>query len=188
MVEVNNQEPTLAPKRKPDICSEDPIDYPNKAPKIESLFKENENAQSFDLKPSLTEAKNSEIEDAESLRADDDEEDNTNLDREDDGKSNGRSEVDPKGKKIMRDDKGKGKLIVEEEEDDDSDDDSSDGGSEFDDGDSDLSDDPLAEVDLDNILPSRTRRKQVYPGVYIANDVGTGDDDDDDDDDEDSIA
>ncbi|TQD89692.1 hypothetical protein C1H46_024827 [Malus baccata] len=71
-----------------------------------------------------------------------------------------------------------------EEDDDDSDDDSSDGGSEFEDGDSDLSDDPLAEVDLDNILPSRTRRRQVQPGVYIANDIGNEEEDDSDDSDD----
>ncbi|PPD83222.1 hypothetical protein GOBAR_DD19862 [Gossypium barbadense] len=47
-------------------------------------------------------------------------------------------------------------------------------------GESDLSDDPLAEVDLDNILPSRTRRRSVHPGLHIAKDVrnkGEADDD-----------
>lgn len=83
--------------------------------------------------------------------------------------------MDRKGKGILRDDKGKGKLIEEEDSDD-----SSDGGNESE-ADSDLSDDPLAEVDLDNILPSRTRRRVVQPGFYIANDPGNNGDDDSDD-------
>ena len=82
----------------------------------------------------------------------------------------------------MRDDKGKGKMIEEDDEDDDDsdDDDSSDDGG-VSDGDSDLSDDPLAEVDLNNILPSRTRRKPIHPGVSIANDLGNDEGDDSDD-------
>ncbi|OMO85517.1 hypothetical protein CCACVL1_10141 [Corchorus capsularis] len=72
-------------------------------------------------------------------------------------------------------------ILIEEEEDSDDDDDSSDGGNES--GvESDLSDDPLAEVDLDNILPSRTRRRTVQPGVYIAKDGGSNADADDSDD------
>lgn len=43
------------------------------------------------------------------------------------------------------------------------------------------SDDPLAEVDLDNILPSRTRKRSIQPGVYISNDCGGGNNNEDDD-------
>ncbi|KAK8593136.1 hypothetical protein V6N13_043253 [Hibiscus sabdariffa] len=54
--------------------------------------------------------------------------------------------------------KGKGILVEEEKDsDDDNHEDASDGENETE-GESDLSDDPLAEVDLENILPSRTRR------------------------------
>ena len=86
---------------------------------------------------------------------------------------------------IVRDDKGKGILIEEDDEDEDSSDDSSSSSSEFEDGDSDLSDDPLAEVDLDNILPSRTRRRQVQPGVYIRSDNNGKSNNDDSDDSDD---
>ncbi|CAN8305498.1 unnamed protein product [Cochlearia groenlandica] len=58
-----------------------------------------------------------------------------------------------------------GKLI-EEEEDDDSEDIDDD---EDVDDESDFSDDPLAEVDLDNILSSRTRRRSSQPGLFISN-------------------
>jgi hypothetical protein len=76
----------------------------------------------------------------------------------------------------LRDDKGKGKLIEEEEEDEEDDDDSDDGSSDSDDdsdgnvsgSDSDFSDNPLAEVDLNNILPSRTRRRTAQPGLHIS--------------------
>uniref|UniRef100_A0A7N0T560 Histone chaperone domain-containing protein n=1 Tax=Kalanchoe fedtschenkoi TaxID=63787 RepID=A0A7N0T560_KALFE len=88
----------------------------------------------------------------------------------------GDAEVDRKGKGFMtRDDKGKGKMVEEEqEEEDDSDvveeddDDSSDDDYDSSDGDdSDLSDDPLAEVDLDNILPCRTRRRAMNSGISL---------------------
>ncbi|GMH25684.1 hypothetical protein Nepgr_027527 [Nepenthes gracilis] len=91
--------------------------------------------------------------------------------------------------KAVVDRKGKGILIEgseEEEEEDDDDDDSSDDGDNLSDGDSDLSDDPLAEVDLDNILPSRTRRRVVHPGAYIATNLSQNDDDDDESDDPDA--
>nr|DAD30451.1 TPA_asm: hypothetical protein HUJ06_009302 [Nelumbo nucifera] len=84
-------------------------------------------------------------------------------------------------KGIMKVDKGKGKLEAEDgSDDDDDDDDSSDGGDHSND-DSDLSDDPLAEVDLDNILPSRTRRRVAEPGAYLVNDLDEDDDSDDSD-------
>lgn len=101
------------------------------------------------------------------------EEEDEEEDDSDDEDSNGNPKiVDRKGKGIMRDAKGKGKLVEESE-------DSSDCGSESD-ADSDLSDDPLAEVDLDNILPSRTRRRVVQPGVYISTSQGTKENEDDD--------
>ncbi|KAG6485592.1 histone H2A.Z-specific chaperone CHZ1-like [Zingiber officinale] len=84
-------------------------------------------------------------------------------------------------------DKGKGILVEEEEEEDDDSDgrDESSGGDSDDavggeeDDDSDFVDDPLAEIDLDNILPSRTRRREPPPpGSYFDPDQG-GDDSDD---------
>ncbi|XP_021756038.1 histone H2A.Z-specific chaperone CHZ1-like [Chenopodium quinoa] len=91
------------------------------------------------------------------------------------------------GSKAEIDRKGKGILIEEDEEEDedDSDDDSDDSGSdefgdELSDG-SDIAEDPLAEVDLDNILPSRTRRKIINPGAYLATDLPPEDSDDSDD-------
>jgi len=87
-------------------------------------------------------------------------------------------------------DKGKGKMVVEEEEessDSDSDSDESDGvidGAGEDGDDSDFCDDPLAEVDLENILPSRTRRRAPQqPGAYLVNDQDGDDEDDDHDED-----
>ncbi|XP_013601839.1 PREDICTED: histone H2A.Z-specific chaperone CHZ1-like [Brassica oleracea var. oleracea] len=98
-------------------------------------------------------------------------------------------EIDRKGKGISREDKGKGKLIEVDEsddsDDDDDDDDDDEDGDEYDE--SDLSDDPLAEVDLDNILPSRTRRRSIQPGVYTSNDrSGNNENDDDSSDDSDA--
>ncbi|KVI09251.1 glutamic acid-rich protein [Cynara cardunculus var. scolymus] len=110
----------------------------------------------------------------EGVDSDDDEEEEDDDDEDEVEHSNGGGEIDRKGKGIMKDDKGKGKLIEESEEDDSDDD----GASESD-GDDDLSDDPLAEVDLDNILPSRTRRRTVPPGVRISSDKLTNDKDND---------
>ncbi|XP_057722924.1 uncharacterized protein LOC130936793 [Arachis stenosperma] len=118
-----------------------------------------------------------------------DEEEYDDDDDEDDEDDNVEAEVDRKGKGVLRDDKGKGKLIVEEEDDDDDDDDDdSDDDSDVDGisgDDSDFSDDPLAEVDLNNILPSRTRRRTFQPGLHIPSkpvDFTAAADDDDDDD------
>ncbi|EXB62853.1 hypothetical protein L484_008703 [Morus notabilis] len=196
MAETNNQEePALhATKRTkhdatPDV---DPLDRPKKTLKLDSFDDKNPIAGSLDGKSTIDEAKDAQIEagpeEDENGEYDDEDygsdEDEDGEEEEDDEKSKNNGEADRKGKGIMRDDKGKGKLILEEEEDDNDDDDSDDddssdgGGSELD---SDLSDDPLAEVDLDNILPSRTRRKQPPPpGVHIANDLGNDDDDSDD--------
>lgn len=79
-------------------------------------------------------------------------------------------------------DKGKGKMIMVEEEEDSSDD--SDVAGVASGSDSDYSDDPLMEVDLNNILPSRTRRwAPPVPGAYL---VPPDQDDDEDDDDDDA--
>ncbi|CAA2982835.1 Hypothetical predicted protein [Olea europaea subsp. europaea] len=106
----------------------------------------------------------------------DDEEDYEGEEDDDEQQSDGEEAiVNSKGKGIARDDKGKGKLIEESDLDDD-DDSSVDGESELSGVDSDLSDDPLAEVDLDNILPSRTRRGAAQPGLHISNDRNQGSD------------
>ncbi|KAJ0973548.1 hypothetical protein J5N97_021507 [Dioscorea zingiberensis] len=96
--------------------------------------------------------------------------------------------VDPKGKGVIAAvDKGKGKMVVEDEDDDDGDDSSTESsvdGTVGDEDDSDFVDDPLAEVDLDNILPSRTRRRvPPPPGAYLVTDQEGEDDEDDDDED-----
>lgn len=114
----------------------------------------------------------------------------------DDGvSSNGKAAVD-KGKCIVTAvDKGKGKMVVQEDEEEEGGDDDSDG-SDNDDSDddvvveegdyeSDFLDDPLTEVDLSNILPSRTRRRgPPPPGAYLVDDLD-GDDEDEDEDDDD---
>ncbi|WOL00969.1 histone H2A.Z-specific chaperone CHZ1-like [Canna indica] len=95
-----------------------------------------------------------------------------------------------KGKGVLTAvDKGKGILVEEEreeeeEEDDEDSDDSSDVGSGDEiggdgDDDSDYVDDPLAEVDLDNILPSRTRRRDPPPpGAFFDPEQDENDSDD----------
>ncbi|XP_022775501.1 uncharacterized protein LOC111317298 [Durio zibethinus] len=98
------------------------------------------------------------------IDAEEEEEDDDDDDDHDEEEENGDAAVDRKWKGIF----------IEEEkdsDDDDDDDDSSDGGNKSE-GEGDLSDDLLAEVDLDNILPSRMRRQAVQPGVYIRKDVG----------------
>lgn len=104
---------------------------------------------------------------------DEDEDEDGEEDSDDDDSDANAEIVDRKGKGIMKDDKGKGKLVEVSQ-------DSSDSGSESD-ADSDLSDDPLAEIDFDNILPSRTRRHVVRPGIHISKDQGTKEDEDDSD-------
>lgn len=106
---------------------------------------------------------------------DDEEEDEDYDDEEEEEEDRGRV-VDVKGKSILKDDKGKGKgkLIVDEDDDDSDSDETDDTDTSGSDGDvqsgsdSDLSDDPLAEVDLDNILPSRTRRRRPQSRIVIA--------------------
>ncbi|XP_068667145.1 histone H2A.Z-specific chaperone CHZ1-like [Aristolochia californica] len=95
--------------------------------------------------------------------------------------SNGKSAVD-KGKAVVLEDKGKGKLPVRDADSSSSSDGVED--LEEDGEDNEVLDDPLAEVDLSNILPSRTRRRVADPGAYLVNDLDDDDDDDDDEDDE----
>jgi len=140
-------------------------DLPSKIPKL-------------DLKETLPTAN-------DNFLQNDDEDDDDNDDDEEEQEDN------RKGKGIMRDDKGKGKMIVEEEDDDDDD---SDEDSASDDDGSDFSNDSLTEVDLNNILPSRTRGRTVSSGVHIAGDSGNAaaavaagiDDEDSDSDDSDA--
>ncbi|CAH9068146.1 unnamed protein product [Cuscuta europaea] len=94
-----------------------------------------------------------------------DDEDDYKVEEEDDSEdeelSNGVTEIDRKGKGI---------LIEEPVDESDCESGSSASGSDYStNGESCPSDDdPLAEIDLDNILPSRTRRRTVHPGVRIS--------------------
>uniref|UniRef100_A0A0E0KPY8 Histone chaperone domain-containing protein n=1 Tax=Oryza punctata TaxID=4537 RepID=A0A0E0KPY8_ORYPU len=106
--------------------------------------------------------------------------------------------LDPAEAKARAVDKGKGKMVVEEEEEEEEEDeggseeDSSDddeegggggGGGDGDGSDDGFCDDPLAEVDLNNILPSRTRRRAPpLPGAYLVPPEEAAEDDDDDED------
>ncbi|KAL4377794.1 hypothetical protein GQ457_02G012640 [Hibiscus cannabinus] len=165
----SRQEPALPAKRKSDLTSQDHDPQPNlphKSPKLQS--------QDEPIHPSGNNA--SSVSDPTPLNQDpgvhsgegeeDEDDDYEDEDGGEEEEENGSTPVDRKGKGI---------LIEEEndsdDEEEDDDDDSSDGGSESE-GESDLSDDPLAEVDLDNILPLRTRRRVVRPGVHIAKEVG----------------
>ena len=167
MVEVkDHEEPALHAKRKPDLtCVKDKEDDSKK--------------QKFDISDNNSSVVEVEL-DADEGELDSDEEDSGSEESDDSEQSDDKAEVvDRKGKGILVEDKGKGKLI-EEKEDDEDDGDSSDGAAQSD-GDSDLSEDPLAEVDLENILPTRTRRRVVQPGVYLANDLPDEEDSDDSD-------
>ncbi|KAH7420368.1 hypothetical protein KP509_13G004300 [Ceratopteris richardii] len=89
-------------------------------------------------------------------------------------KSKGKEKIDDiKGKGILALDKDKGKAIAEDDTSPDRDED--DAGY--------LSEDPLQEVDLNNILPTRTRKRNINYDYNTVNDVGDNDDDDDEDDD-----
>lgn len=189
-------EHALPTKRKPDLTSQDQENLPLKSQKLQTpdetiqVKEGNHSVENQTLEPSVKndssvpesipqneepsiDAKEEDAEEEVEEEDDDFEDDNDDEEEEDEDEN---ATVDRKGKGI---------LIEEEKDsdDDDDDDDSSDGGNESE-GESDLSDDPLAEVDLDNILPSRTRRGVVRPGVYIAKDAGNnaeGDDSDDSD-------
>lgn len=190
---TSREETTFDAKRKPDPCCEAKEEHSNKIQKLEVVkdeschdVKKSENGdhkrsdEHIDDDSLAAEGKDGEVgAGVDAGEADDEEDDEEDYedenDEEDEEEDASEAVEDRKGKGIVKDDKGKGKLI--EEDDDDDDEDSSDGGSELGSEESDLSDDPLAEVDLDNILPSRTRRRTVHPGVYFAKDLGNDDDD-----------
>eukprot|EP00262_Sarcandra_glabra_P006973 TRINITY_DN19535_c0_g1_i1.p1 TRINITY_DN19535_c0_g1~~TRINITY_DN19535_c0_g1_i1.p1 ORF type:complete len:175 (+),score=73.35 TRINITY_DN19535_c0_g1_i1:104-628(+) len=163
------ENPPLLSKRKGDLeCLES--DKKKKKPEISDisppLIEENIEEDEIEDEDDEEDEEDDDDEDEE------DEEDDEDEDKDKEAASNGNAAVD-KGKGIMKEDKGKGKLKVEEGCED------GDGGAD-DDDDSDLSDDPLAEVDLNNILPSRTRRRVAQPGAYLVNDLDGEDDDSDD--------
>ncbi|XWS43958.1 hypothetical protein CRYUN_Cryun15aG0003100 [Craigia yunnanensis] len=176
------KEPALPAKRTPDLTSQDQENSPLKSQKLQTKdettqAKEgNHLAENHALQPSgnndslVSESRHENEEPGIDAEGDNDCEDD---DDEHDEEENGNAAVDRKGKGIL----------IEEDKDSGDDDDanSSDGGNGSE-GESELSDDPLAEVDLDNILPSRTRRRVMQPGLYIAKDVGTNGDGDDSDD------
>ncbi|KAF9663508.1 hypothetical protein SADUNF_Sadunf17G0057800 [Salix dunnii] len=178
MAETETQnEPTLPTKRKLD---EDPFpenkqeNHTNKSQKLESLTNQSPNTQekTTDRTQTLEVSFNNQNDTVQEVVEEEEDGDNEADDYEDEEEN---------GEEVVVDRKGKGILIEEDGEDDSGDDDDS---SELDGGDDSEEaeeDDPLAEVDLDNILPSRTRRKAVHPGAYIANDNHVDDDDDSDD-------
>ncbi|KAG2319950.1 hypothetical protein Bca52824_013163 [Brassica carinata] len=179
MADVENQQDSSFPvKRKSDLCSQDEDQAANKAQKL------NPSSSSADSESKDVEVSGIGV--VENLNSSISLEKGVPDDLVAEEKQEGGEEVDRKGKGISREDKGKGKLIEVEESSDDSDDEDDEDGDEYDE--SDLSDDPLAEVDLDNILPSRTRRRSIQPGVYISNDRGGVNEDDDDDSSDDSDA
>ncbi|CAF2112754.1 hypothetical protein Bca4012_095594 [Brassica carinata] len=191
MADVENQQDSSFPaKRKSDLCCQEQDNVANKAQKL--------NPSSSSSADSESGVENLKIGTESSISLEKDEngvpDDHTAEEKQGDGvgyedeeeEDSIEVEIDRKGKGISREDKGKGKLIeVDESDDSDDDDDDDEDGDEYDE--SDLSDDPLAEVDLDNILPSRTRRRSIQPGVYISNDrSGNHEDDDDSSDDSDA--
>ncbi|KAK9061642.1 hypothetical protein SSX86_018824 [Deinandra increscens subsp. villosa] len=179
MAELNSNEEShvLPPKRKQTLQTLGDEESTKK------LRPDNEPPAAVEEKASNENVEKGEIEDEEEEEdyegedeVDSDDEDDVDVDVDEDEDedevehSNGGGEIDRKGKGIMKDDKGKGKLIEESEDDDDDSSDDEDGGGGESDGDDDFSDDPLAEVDLDNILPSRTRRGAAPKGVRISGD------------------
>ncbi|XP_018438510.1 uncharacterized protein LOC108810944 [Raphanus sativus] len=197
MADVENQQDSSFPvKRKSDLCCQDQDNVANKAQKLnpssssaDSESKDGQvNGSGVENLSSSTDEKlvtESSLEKA----AEENKQEVEEEDEEEEEEDLIEAEIDRKGKGIAREDKGKGKLI-EFDESDDSDDDDNEDDEDVDEYDeSDLSDDPLAEVDLDNILPSRTRRRSIQPGVFISNDrIGNHEDDDDDDSSDDSDA
>lgn len=165
----------IPPKRKTDLTSidEDKDENGLKKQRLENSAEKTCSSPALEKKIDGEDEEDDDEEDYEEEEEDDDEDEDEDEDDEDEDfdekHSNGKmAEVDRKGKGILKEDKkGKGKLI--QESDDDSSDDGGDG-VESDGGDSsDLSEDPLAEVDLDNILPSRTRRRSTFhPGLCLS--------------------
>ncbi|KAF3572835.1 hypothetical protein F2Q69_00059455 [Brassica cretica] len=198
MADVENQQDSSFPaKRKSDLCCQEQDNVANKAQKLNPSSSSSADSESG-VENLKTGAESSiSLEKAAGFVSEKDEngvpDDHTAEEKQGDGvgyedeeeEDSIEVEIDRKGKGISREDKGKGKLIEVDESDDSDDDDDDDDEDEYDE--SDLSDDPLAEVDLDNILPSRTRRRSIQPGVYISNDrSGNHEDDDDSSDDSDA--
>lgn len=181
---------TLPIKRKPEVMPQDIDNITevgaalSKKQKLEipSVDEDELLAQDVEGSKDVSEAENSgtqlieevevEVED-EDKDEDEDEEDYEDDDDDEDEDEDGPVVNDPKGKGILKDEKGKGKLIEESEDSDDS-------GTDGSDGESDLSDDPLTEVDLNNILPSRTRSCSVKPRASISIDGRSKEDKNDD--------
>lgn len=182
LVEVkNDMDGTLPIKRKPEVMSQDIDnitevgDELSKKQKLDTPSVDEDELMPQDVEDSkgVSEAeKSGTLEEVEVEDEDEEDEDEEDYEDDEDGseQSNDGPEVnDPKGKGILKDDKGKGKLIEESE-------DSGDSGTGSSDGESDLSDDPLTEVDLNNILPSRTRSCAVKPRASISIDGRSKDD------------
>ncbi|KMT06868.1 hypothetical protein BVRB_6g152080 [Beta vulgaris subsp. vulgaris] len=164
----NSAEPTFPTKRIPDSTTQDSTNEPKK----QKLDNPENNLDNNGIQPQQNDDVQKEKQQVE------EEEIQEEL-------SSGKAVIDRKGKGIL--------IEEDDEEDEDVDEDDSDDDSDSDDSvigddeeDSDFADDPLAEVDLDNILPSRTRRKVIHPGVYLRNDIPQDDDSDDDIDDPDA--
>lgn len=160
MADVENQQDSSFPvKRKSDLCSKDEENVANKAQKLNpaSSSADCESKDGGEVNGSSVEHLNSSISLEKGDLVAEEKQEGEEEEEDDHEEEEEEEEVDRKGKGISREDKGKGKLIEVEESDDSDDDDDEDDedGDEYDE--SDLSDDPLAEVDLDNILPSRTR-------------------------------
>ncbi|XP_050938802.1 uncharacterized protein LOC127148650 [Cucumis melo] len=177
MAEITNREEevTFDAKQKPaDSCFQPKEGRSNKIQKLEVVEGEESCNYVKNNAENVLEGKDDDGVDGASLDAGDEKEDYEDEDdSEEDEKSSGKVAANRKGEGIMKDDKGNRKLI---EEDDDDNEDSSDDGSDLDSEESNLSDDPLAEIDLDNILPLRTRRRTVHPRVYFATDLANDDD------------
>ncbi|GMI68310.1 hypothetical protein like AT1G12830 [Hibiscus trionum] len=166
-------ESALPAKRKSDLTSQDHDPLPHKSPK---LLTQDETIQPSQQDHALHPSGNNDSSVSEPRPENPDPEIDSGEGEEDEDDDYGDDDDEEENGSTPVDRKGKGVLIEEEndsddEDDDENDDDSSDGGNESE-GESDLSDDPLAEVDLDNILPSRTRRRVVRPGLHIAKEVG----------------
>lgn len=175
---------TLPIKRMPEVMPQDIDNITevgaalSKKQKLEipSVDEDELLAQDVEGSKDVSEAENSGtqlIEEVEDEDKDEDEDEEDYEDDDDDDDEDGPVVNDPKGKGILKDEKGKGKLIEESEDSDDS-------GTDGSDGESDLSDDPLTEVDLNNILPSRTRSCSVKPRASISIDGRSKEDKNDD--------
>ncbi|CAN8305378.1 unnamed protein product [Cochlearia groenlandica] len=171
MADVENQHDSTFPvKRKSDIHCQELDNVSNKAQKLDPSSDSDVSGDTLAesvVSPVKTDGGSvSEKEENSVSGGDFEAEEEQEGEEEEEDLSEDEIVNDRKGKGISREDKGKGKLIEEEEEDDDSEDIDDD---EDVDDESDFSDDPLAEVDLDNILSSRTRRRSSQPGLFISN-------------------